>query len=746
MMPNDKSASITPPARPFLPLRRGKSLRRSLALFCLIWIASAAPARAELQFDVFLGYDGVVRESSWFPITCEILNDGPTFNGIVEVSLGNLGSDQVRRIPLELPTNTRKRFVIPMFGTGGRSMAQWNARLVDDRGKVHSERLNLQPKSLAWEGILLGALPRTFAGMPSFPDILKNRPDLKPQVARLPIEQVPDNPIAFEGLDAFYLNSEKALNLSVNQAEALLAWIRSGGHLILSVEQLADVNTTPWLQQLLPCALTDVVNLTIDDEIHQWVRKEEASSSSTRSGRQTAGRRMTAQGTNPYLNLTPDPSFMQAQLPVVVGTLRDGKVILAVDNKPLIIEANRGRGQITLLTFNPEREPFRSWKNRAWFWSKLMEIPADWYAGPEFQSYGGMSLDGVFGALIDSRQVRKLPVQWLLLLLVVYLIVIGPLDQYWLKRIGRQMLTWITFPTYVVIFSLLIYFIGYKLRAGETEWNELHLVDILPRARGQAEFRGRTFASIYSSSNAKYQLAFAPNSPETTDKTFAALRGELLDLGGSGKEGSRASIDQYGNSFRAEVFVPVWTSLLYVNDWFQPGDAPFMATVSKQGANWLVVVQNLLDHSLTDARFAIDGSIYELGTLPAKEKKTFTLEPGKGMALQTFVQQNGTEFQGKVQNRRNPLGDASSGQLENPSLMSVVASFASYLQPGPHQRGFVSPPGLDLTSLVERGDGILLAWDANHSFANPINQFRPIRERRNSLLRLAIPTGEQPRM
>src|SRR5260370_2317945 len=67
------------------------------------------------------------------------------------------------------------------------------------------------------------------------------------------------------------------------------------------------------------------------------------------------------------------------------------------------------------------------------------------------------------------------------------------------------MLTWITFPCYVVLFSLLIYFIGYKLRAGETEWNELHLVDVLVH-NNIAELRGRTYASIYSPVNATYKL------------------------------------------------------------------------------------------------------------------------------------------------------------------------------------------------------------------------------------------------
>jgi len=36
--------------------------------------------------------------------------------------------------------------------------------------------------------------------------------------------------------------------------------------------------------------------------------------------------------------------------------------------------------------------------------------------------------------MIDSKQVRKLPLSWLLVLLAAYLAVIGPLDQYWLKE------------------------------------------------------------------------------------------------------------------------------------------------------------------------------------------------------------------------------------------------------------------------------------------------------------------------
>src|SRR5881394_609419 len=65
-------------------------------------------SNAAVRFDVFLGYDGVVPEASWFPITCEINNDGPSFKGIVEIT-PDYGGGQTRREVVELPTGTLKR-------------------------------------------------------------------------------------------------------------------------------------------------------------------------------------------------------------------------------------------------------------------------------------------------------------------------------------------------------------------------------------------------------------------------------------------------------------------------------------------------------------------------------------------------------------------------------------------------------------------------------------------------------------
>jgi hypothetical protein len=48
---------------------------------------------------VFVGYgsganDGIVREAGWFPVACEILNDGPGFDALFELSSRQLGGGQ----------------------------------------------------------------------------------------------------------------------------------------------------------------------------------------------------------------------------------------------------------------------------------------------------------------------------------------------------------------------------------------------------------------------------------------------------------------------------------------------------------------------------------------------------------------------------------------------------------------------------------------------------------------------------
>jgi hypothetical protein len=693
----------------------------------------ALPARADLRFDAFLGYDDILPERSWFPITCEIFNDGPAFNAVVEVTAQDFGPGQTRRFMLDLPTNTRKRITIPVFATA----RNWTVRLLDERGKVRSEQ-TLPPRRVMKNNLpLIAALARTVAGMPVLPESPAwVADDSKYNVARLQTSLFPDNPLALEGIDVLYLSSQKAPDLSVGQVNALMAWLQRGGHLIVGIEQLTDVNGTPWLRDLLPCKLSSIVNVSEHNALQEWARTAAVISDASQANHPR--RRPPSQSPSPTLNpadtATDDVQFDSTPIAVAKGELRDGTVLIGDSATPLAVEGMRGRGKITVLTFSPEREPFISWKNRTWFWSKLANVPPSAFLNPNANIVANrLSSDGIFRAMIETKQVRKLPLGWLLALLVAYLVVIGPLDQYWLKKINRQMLTWVTFPCYVVFFSALIYFIGFHLRAGELEWNELDVVDILPDddQSDQAVLRGQTYVSIYSPNNAHYQLA--------GNQKFSTLRGEYLGNFGGNQEGSRATVDQVGNSFHADAFVPVWTSELFVSDWIEKSALPLSMTVQPDGDGWQVTVINGLDRPLPGMHAVLRGRIYTLGDIAASQTKTFTLKAGQGVAVSDLARQYGQRFREAVQALHQSFGNNANAIPDVPEG-ATAASFLYFINNGDQEtwNNFTGPSNLDLSRFSSGPFAILLAWDANHS-PTALNQFTPKRFHSDTLFRLVVP-------
>lgn len=699
---------------------RGARFVWRLLLTVLLWAGSQQAMRADIQFDVFFGYDGVVKEANWFPAAFEVFNDSPGFSGFIEIYNDTAGRGQARRIPVELPTNTRKRIVIPVFGSAGR-YSQWKATLLDEKGKKRAESKNaIIRRDLEAKGTIIGGVARSFSGLPLIPDA-SQKPDMMVEVARLDANFLPDSAIPLEGLKAIYLNSERALELNAAQGAALASWVNGGGHLIVAVEQAGDFNGLPWLAPLLPVKLggSSVVGAGPALEAYSFG-----------TGKVIFGLRDYTRGGR---KMESNEDFKTASTPIFQAEVRGGKVLADVDGQPLIVQGNRGRGMITVLTFTPEKEPFKSWKGRGWFWAQVVELPPSLFANkPPNNNYSSpMSIDGPIGAMIDSKQVRKLPVSWLLLLLAVYLVVIGPLDQWWLKKINRQMLTWITFPCYVVGFSLLIYWIGFMLRAGESEWNELHLVDVLPMG-GKTELRGRSYASVYSPSNSRY--------PVGSEIQHATFRGEFQGSFGS-QESSRTDITQLSKGFTAEVVVPVWTSQLFVSDWSQPAAEPLTFTVAKEGDRLVARAENKSKRPMERAWVVVNSKVYDFPKMAPGERQSLVIAPGSGTRLEDFVRQNASNLYGAAQQRRNAFGDNRNNILPDPPTHLAAASFISSLPENSNQYGnfgFLAPDGFDLSGQLQRGKACLLVWAGNYSPIPNLNQFDSRRTSRDTLFRVMV--------
>ena len=735
-------ATSNPMRRPFDGQGRLSPLRHTLTVALLFL---ALNLRSALQFDVFVGLDNYVPEASWFPIVCEVDNDGASFQAVIEVTGEGVNqSGFTRLVPVELPTGTRKRITIPVFGSSSYG-GKWDVRLKDAQGRTRAEQTGLPPISRApvkRGTVLLGSLARVPSWVPAFQKILPNQIEWQPAAARLNPLVFPDNALVLEGMDALYLNSERAADLRAQQIAAIESWINSGGHLIVAVEQVSDVNTLPWLRRLVPMELTGTRQIQPGTALEDWLRSPVATTITQKAtGRSNTPRNQQTK-TNltfetPFADAVNDNKFAAAQLAVATGTMRGGQVIVTAGGTPLIVSALHGNGRVSVVLFSPEREPAKAWRNQPTFWARLTGVPARWYVSNENAYGSGMGTDGIFGAMIDSRQVRKLPIWQLLLMLLVYLAIIGPVDQFWLKKIGKPMLTWITFPCYVALFSGLIYLVGYKLRAGESEWNELHVVDVF-QSGDKTELRGHTYGSIYSPVNQRYNF-------ESTARS-AAFRGEFAGSWSTDRSNDRGRVVQTENSFKAEVFVPVWTSQLYVNDWLQPAEAPFFTTIEKDGSGWIAKVQNRQNKPLTNVRLVVKGKLYELGEVPANQTRQFTQTTAtSSSSLTDFVNRIAGSFEGVVQQRRSAFGGRESGRIENLADASAATSFLAHRQNGNNNYySFLQMPAFDLSGVAEQDNAVLLAWSAGQAPVKSLNQFTPRRSTANTLWRMTLPLAPSP--
>ena len=710
-------------------LQGGRGFIMLLGVMGLCLALGPGRAAAAVRFDMFVGYDGVVPQGSWFPIVFEVQNDGPAFTARVEVAPGQFNPGHTRSMRVELPTGTTKRFTLPAFAAASYSPT-WTARLLDERGRVRVETSSQQLRRYNSAALpMAAALSRQ---IPPLPQPKNPQEDLRPVFARLQPGLFPDNPLTLEGLDVLYLSSERALELRAGQVSALMAWLHAGGRLMVGLEQLNHL-TGPgeWLRLVLPFEAKEMRMAQTHAALQQWLGLPDTLG--VRGSRPPVVRkgRTTQEASEAFGRAPADAKFEESPLQCAGGTVRagDGKVMIGTEETPLVVRAARGRGEILLLTFAPELEPFRSWKNAELFWAKSIGFPPELLEPDAALRSRGRSVDGIVGAMIDSEQVRKLPVGWLLLLLVAYLVVFGPMDRILLQRLNRQMLTWVTFPVYVVLFSLLIYYIGYRLRAGETEWTELHILDVTPHGE-RADFRGRSYGSLYSPVNARYEF-------ESTE-LFASLRGEFTGQYGGGQDVGRGSVEQLSTGFKSSEPVPVWTSQLMLHEWWR--QAPTPVEVRLTGST--VTVKNRLPVGLQLMRLAIGGQLLELGNLAAGAEGTYSRSAVPLTPLANFVEQNGSGFLQAVESRQRAFGDSAAGRLRDWPAAAMAVSFISLVSSPNEYNRFEPARGFDLAPLLRRGDSVLMAWVPEYSPTRPLNQFPARRERRNTLLRVLV---EAPR-
>ena len=594
-----------------------------VALLCVFAYATDTLAdgeNAKLEVEVTLGFNGRFKQGTWIPVHIEVTNVSTAeFKGYLVIESPDGEGIVVRFVDRHLqitvpPTTAVTRTAYIKIGR-----LPWSVEVsvVDDTKQQAVFQKTLGPlddgQLSTTDFLILQIGNRLPLSASRLQGELTGRPELVEvaiQSQTSDYHKLPDRWYGYATVDLLIIttSAENLLEqLSVKQEQAIRQWIYQGGRMLLFAGQrgpeLSQGNEI--LGSLIPGKIDRVITNWNTSGIEKFGNADERL----------------------ILNRQPGSSLSLITPADGVVVLRDTQNAQA--EHALIVHSARGLGAVTFVAFDPDQEPFVSWDattailNRLVINSHFAERRNE-SVGKGFK-YTNAGFDDISGQLRSSLDgfdgVTPTRFMWVAGLLGMFILVIGPLDYYILRRFKRLHYTWITFPVAILIFSLIAISMVSALRTSPAAMNQIEIVDIDGLTQ---TVRGSNYATAYSPTTAAYSFEmskFSDSIRSENHQVLACWQGfPGAGLGGLGRASFQVLIDhQYEVDLTDGQIrsIPVQHSgtRSLVARWSADSSLVVNSALVTEPASGALrgTLQNPFDFDLYEALILFDGRVYPIG-------------------------------------------------------------------------------------------------------------------------------------
>ncbi len=458
-------------------LRRIGSAFLVLIFAGLLAVPAQAAAGVTMQVEPF--FSGHFKFGEWLPLRVSLTNDGPARQVQVRAESTAAGAQTAFIAPVELPTGARKRITLyvqpPSFARALR------VRALDGETELESQTVDLTIERNV--NYVVGVVaPRTQAfsvlnGLtlnPSSNDqFLKGPASYSRATRMIPITlaDIPDRPEGLRTLDALIISGVDTSELSSEQKSSLAMWVQQGGRLILGGGAAAARTLSG-----MPAEL-----------IADWRGMGDPQDVSSLSGLgQFAGENVRIQG--PFAVTWP-PAAPRA--------------LVTQDANALLVEKRVGEGYVDYSALDLASSPFDAWAGASQYWIKLLTPGSAYPTGaPPDVSPRSTRANGMSYALQNMPALELPSIGWLGGLLGVYLLLVGPVNYFVLRRWRKLAWGWVTIPILTLLFSVGAFAFAYQLRGGDVILNKISVITL-----GQAEPM-QTYVGVFSPERSTFSLRF----------------------------------------------------------------------------------------------------------------------------------------------------------------------------------------------------------------------------------------------
>ena len=563
----------------------------TLAMMALATASVGALAAGNgVTLTVHLGYQDVVKLGEWMPVTIDAKNTGAGIDGTLELQEVLSGQPGVSGLPIyqapiSLASGASKR--IRGYVVEDTTGATIVARIVTNGRVVVSQ----DSASASTTSTMIGVLSDQAASLDGFAAVHPG--SVAARVVHLRADEIAESAIPLRAFDILAIDDFATDGLTAAQRTAISDFVRAGGDLLLGTGAAWRKTLAGLPPAILPMSVTGTTTVTAA-----------------------------------LLGGSP--------VEVATGTATSGLAWLATGSHPLLLERTVGGGIVTMATFDWNQEPVAGSSGSGPLLRQLI-ARAVFGTGGGNQAFaypmGGPGPMG-FGSQpsISSRSNALTPVlgnlpsldlpsfQLTGALVLLYVLLVGPVNYFVLGAMRRRALTWVTVPLIAVIAAGGAYGTGVLTKGRSVQANQVTILHLQP---GWDRAYQETYTGIIAPSRGDYQATVSGGrlliSPIVSNGAF-----DPSAFGtGSSSASIRINVDNNG------VTLPRMTAFVlggFATETITP--APQLtAHLQLVNGTFTGTIENHSDLAFTDAVLIVGDSFQTFGALKPGATATINLAP-----------------------------------------------------------------------------------------------------------------------
>lgn len=399
--------------------------------------ASAAPT---LEVQAKAGISGKAKYQSVTPLQVTVKNNGADFSGDMAINAFNsYQAASALVVPIDIAAGEEKTFTLYLdsladYGYSDADLFAFYEGDIEKGKKVaYKGTKRLQANFLEANSTFVYTLTDKSDRLSAYLRLSQFAPSTSVEVFnlnQLKDYTLPEVAQGFAMANIIAVDEIAIADLSPKQQEALLKWVQDGGTLLLGgAEQINE--TAGVFKDYLPLSLSQQTTSVSADSLTK---------------------------------LSGGGIFTQA-IPVYTATENKGSIPVLKDNNIMLAAKKQvGSGEVVQTTFSLGDQPLASMDGYAALTAKMLDIQT---MSQQTQMQGQSTMDQLsyeLGSINELFPSFEVSVSYMLIVIILYILVIGPLLYFVLKKMDKREHAWWVIPAISVVLSIALFIFGAKDR------------------------------------------------------------------------------------------------------------------------------------------------------------------------------------------------------------------------------------------------------------------------------------------